>query len=566
MNMFSGFSGLKLRMGDFPWNKEGSNENLPPPDKAPKADNELLAYYKDALDFARSLKSEQVSEANWSKYRDAFRNQFENYNLTQNQVYANAKIIVPACTFEQPRVVLVPHNDHRMWFHAKTLEKMDNFFLDRVDARRICHQVSLDTFLFGRSFIKIGFGSEFFQDLSGEMQDEDNRLEYDDIIQPNMPWVMRVDPRDVWFVSQGSSFRSAELVFHRVYRPYIDILDDDRYDGPNLDDMPTPSDRHEPVELFEVYDKKRGFSAVFHEDHGEFVMKPYKYMWWPWDSMAWNEDGDNLWPCSDVDQIWSQQTELNRTREQIRRHSTQILAKIFFDKDRIDEDALAEFLKNEVGIAIPVAGDPGSIVKEFSTSIPGELFLFLDRVESDIRKTLGISANALGEYGPRSRTTALEVSVVNQGTTERLTYRKSEVSSLLTRLVRKINQIVFLAMADKEGGNQIVVESPTGEPVLVTYILDDLKEVDYDIEVNMEDKPSLTSAGEKAGNAQLMQLLAQMPGVNPLELKQLAVDTFGSGRRDVPYHNAPSPEQQQQAQEQNIQQQAAAQGIPAGGQ
>ena len=504
--------------------EQGIIKDLPDLGKEPRGNKELLAYYQEKLVYAKGLRDEEAHVEYWEKYRDGYRNKFPDIELSQNQVYANGKVIVPASSFNRPRVILVPHNDPRMWFHAKILERIDNFLLDRCKVRELSKELALDTYLYGRAFCKCGFDTEYFAGL--DTSDRYRHLEYNDFVQVGMPWALRVDPRDIWVVARTPKFAAAQLVFHRYTRSHEDVLQDKRYDGPHKDNIPAPTTRNAPVEIYEVHDKKRGLRAAFLLKHESFLKKPEEYGWWPYDSLAWNEDGDWFWPVSDVAQIWPQQLEMNRTREQIRRHSQSTIAKVFYDQTKIEATAMNDFLANKVALAIPVDGDPNTIVKQFNIATPPELYQFLGQCRADMRETLGISMNLQGEYAPKSRTTAFETGIVHEGAQTRLVDRKHEAAALLSRLVRRLNEIIFLEWRDQETANSVMVERPDGSPVMVNFILDDLRDVDYDIEVNIEDRPEKTAEQEKHESALMVQLLQQNPAANPLELKQLVLDMF----------------------------------------
>ena len=512
----------KLLPGIGPEEKEKlPEENLPEQGKEPFTDKEWLAYYRSLYREARDVKDEESKEEEWDEYLEAYQNIWKLPGVTVNQVYANAKVVVPSCRFRRPGVKLVPHTDPRLWFHAKVLERHTNLVMDLAGIGDVTGEIALDVYLKGRGFVKAGFSDEFTGDEAGGPVQKS----YSDFVQQGWPWIRRVDPRDVWVVG-GPRFGDVRYVFHKVRRPYQDVIEDEDYEPrvshKTLGLKPKEgASRWEDVELVEVWDKKRKQWAVFEEEWEKWVKKPFPFELWPWDSEAWNEDGEHFWARPDVAQFWPQQLEMNTLREQVRRHAQLIMVKILAKQGALSKEGIAAFLKDEFGIFVEVAGDPHTVLMNFTPEFPEVLLRVLSRVETDIRRILGINVNMLGEYMPKSRISATETAEVSQGTDVRLSDRREEMRKLIERVTRKLHRYMILGWGGDTGRHQILIPSPTGQPTLTDWSMEDMKDVAEDVDVQVVERGKMTEEQEDQEVMLMLQYLGQDPTANPQTLQAL---------------------------------------------
>jgi hypothetical protein len=501
---------------------------------------------------AKALKAESVSEDLWDVWLDAWRNKWDMPGTSVNEVFINGKVISSAVKFRKPRFVLTPHNDWQMWFHAKIAERALNFLADKLELGRLTEELCMQCYCCGRGFLKAGYAS-FWQQTKGGGKRVEKFAGYSMAL-PGMPWMASVDPRDVWLLG-GGRWEDVRFVFQRVCRPAEEVLGDKRYDSvvvkrklgrgkgkgkgywPSGDAVGGRQGGVEDwpmVEMVEVWDKYRGVYGVMlggdEQGVGGWLLKPRKWYWWPWISMAWNDFGVGLWPVSDVQQIWPQQLEINRVREQLRRHGLIALLKVLVQQDMISEDDLDAFFGNEVGVHVPVRGNPRDAVSFFSPPIPQELFQLLSEARLDIRRILGHNENVTGAYVAKARATATETQQVAGGTELRISDRRHAIRCVLRWAGQWLLNCVMDVWGDSVDGQRSMVRTPNGMPVSVRWSMADLGDVVEDLEFFVEDKAPLTSGDEKAKIAEAMNWAVQMQqagGGGGGDLKRLSGEYFG---------------------------------------
>lgn len=528
MELLTGNPGLLDRKSDF-------DEDLPQPGDEPTTQRELLAYYRSLYQRAQSIRDEQVKVQDWDEHLRAYRNHFTGTGTSINQVYSNGKVIVLSASYRNPRVIVTPFNDPRLWFHAKVRERLDNWTLDRLEVGALTKELNLDVFLYGRTFVKLGFSSEYAQTTGSARSTSE--FDYSDVVRGGEPWVKRVDPRNVWIIG-GPNWQDVRFVFHRFYRPLEDVLADPRYEHVDGIGPEAGADRWEDVELFEVWDKKRRTSAVFSDHANKFVRKPKRFLWWPWDSLDWNADGVNFWPASDVAQFWPQQIEMNRTREQLRRHGLIALVKFIVSRGVFSEDELDKFLSNIIGVVVEAkSSNLDQVIKMFATQIPQELFQLLSECRQDIKAILGHNENVMGAYTPKSRVTAAETREVGAGTDLRLSDRKLVTERFVQRVCKTLHVVTLLGWKDQSYGNTMIVKGPDDVRRVVTWSMEDLRDIIGAVEVEVEDRPTRTSFSEKSEMGELVAFLRSDPNVSPDAIAKIVQEYFG-GNKPVP---APQP-------------------------
>ena len=525
----------QLRAGIGDEGKVGDEADLPNYGEEPEGDEQFLSYYQEHLRKAKASKAEQINEEKWDEYARAMNNKYDLGGVTVNKVYSNGKVITTTAAFRRPKVLLVPFNDPRLWFHAKIRERLDNYLLDAMEVGRLTKKVATDLFLCGRFFVKAGFSTEW--DQGKKVGKKRAKLEMNSLINEGMPWAKRVNPRDVWVIG-GGDMEDVRFLFHQIYRPYEDLKADDRLDQDVIDELsPEKEDeRWDDVKLVEVWDRKRETWGIFKEDCKEgFVKKMVEWDWWPWISDTWNWDGEHFWASSDVDQFFPQQKETNRTREQLRRHSQIALLKIFVKKDALDPDAEAKFLSNSVGVLVKTKIPPAEAVKAMTVPIPPELFTMLDRCDRDIREILGHNLNVMGEYVGKSRVTAAETAEVGEGTDLRLSERRDVIAKMVEKLTKLLHTITVNGWKDSEAGSQqmVVMGPKAAQKYLVSWSMKDLEGMDEDFEVNVEDDPYDTKDKEKGELGEMIQLIMQGGGSIPSPLSKIVEEYFG-GVKSVP--------------------------------
>src|SRR5262249_16243925 len=144
--------------------------------------------------------------------------------------------------------------------------------------------------MFGTGFIRLGYGAQFTptpDDLDTSAPDTGGRktmkrVEYDDLIHPNMPWTLAAHPGSMILPTGCSSIHDARWVCHEFSRPVDDVKADPRLDEKVRNDIEQATGQTRliaqarqgqrqltGVVMWEIRDKKTGEVFVIspHVDH-----------------------------------------------------------------------------------------------------------------------------------------------------------------------------------------------------------------------------------------------------------------------------------------------------------
>jgi hypothetical protein len=503
-------------------------------------------------------RGEKSSYKSWAMYRRAYRSTFASNILPVNLVYATIKNIIPRIYFRNPHIA-VSAKLRGFEGNALVVSHIDNMLLNELNLRRTIKQLILDSFLCGYGVIKLGFSYQYGDSIVKEgdtFKVTGKKLEYDERVLPNFPWAKRLLPEHFITPYGTVELESAPWLGNIYWRPAEDVQQDPRFKHvkdlqPNAF-MEVSNDYGKKTEvpmikLFELIDRREGKIITLAEGAGDFLQKEdYSLPIMPYEILQFSESADEVWyPPSDVESFFPLQLDINEIETQVMHHR-RIASKRFLFKSgtfgKNPQTELEKLTSEEVGVGIEVEGSPREDIEEFELDIPPSLFKAKEEVRNDIREVVGMSQNQLGAFVGKTHIAEGEGARVQQSSDERMAERRDAVANFLTRIVEKLNKIIFTKW-DQQDVTPIV--GPDGVKYWVQYQGNQLAG-QYNVEITGEDIAPITSAYKLNELQGLIKILAQNPFVDQLELTRQLVSQirgFNGAKLIKPTQEQGSPQQ-----------------------
>lgn len=547
--------------------------------------------------FARSNK--------WPTYKRYYRHEFKAGTIPVNLVFSLLRSMVPQVYFKNPRVTITPRKPGlEAELNARIVQTIDNWLIQELMTKREMKKMISDSFLAGLGSGFIGYDSEYGFDPSKldpetgqftltQFNKRGWRTEYNASVSPGMPWFLRARPEDVVYPWGCESARNAEWVALRVFRPTQDLRADPKYTNTSglegsftiSRTAPEGGVRHDPMqgslsqgkgrlwtELWQIHDARTGKVLGLTMNHDKFLRKQTDEMQidgLPVETVAFNPDPDFIYGIPDARLIEPQLLELNEIRTQAMHHRRIDIVKFMYSAGAIDDTELQKLTSEKVmaGVKVNVEGDIGQKVINFNANVSGILQDLAGSGEiarGDTREMVGFSRIAQGEFQGKTHVSAAETKAVFQSLNIRLDERRDDMADLLTRIVRKFNQIIFKHWT-RERVSQIV--GPDGAKWWVKYTGKQIAD-EYDTLVSPEEGPTLDSstkfqqAREAASAwAELNQGAISQGMPIPMEIQRLLFSQFADTGLDIDRLIAQTNAVSQQAQ-QALGAQGQSQGAP----
>lgn len=507
--------------------------------------------WKDSIQAGIRYRETYGQSKRWSTYRNYGRGIFPGFNgsaegiLPYNITHEMKAALVPNVYFRNPYVSISPRFKPGFHINSKIVEAVDNWLIQEMDVKSAMKTAVIDCYYTDRGILKLGYDSFYngpaTKSVLGRMGDilstplaefgkkRGERVEYDVNVKMGMPWVNRIMP-DYFIVPFGTRrLENCEWVDHVVLRRTADVKNDKMYvntgnlEGTHLEMLNQNSDfasyltelgkDGDFVEIHEIRDYKRGEIKVFVPGHEGWIRKPEKDVMQiegiPYVDFTFNEDTEYYWGPSDVQLLEPQQLEINETKTQAMKHRRIALVKFIVEDQGMDDGEIDKMLSENVGPVVKVKGIPTQVVSLLQPHIPQDLTMWTEQIRSEVRALLGSSRQHMGE-APPGRRTKFEMQVVQGGRETRMDERRDIVATALSKVVRKINQIIFDRW-DKEQVAQVV--GYDGARYWVAYKGKDNK-AEYNVKVDVESMTPMTKRAKKQEIVEIIQMLGKNPRAN----------------------------------------------------
>lgn len=495
-----------------------------------------------------AFRKQAAFEGSWEMWRRMYRGEFDPGVLPVNVFFKMIRTLVPRVYFRNPSISITPSKPgDDQYLLAQVLERIDNKLIVKMKVKQTIKMMVQQAFLFGTGVGKLGYGAQFTMTpdvLDTEAPEgkgrHDFKVEYNDLVIPNMPWFLPVHTGNFIVPAGASDLHGARWVGHWLKRHVDDVKDDPRLSHTadinvsrgHTSEILNPDGRPREegmVDLIEIRDKKSG---------KVFVLAPYhnnKILYCEDDDMmsggrmpflplVFNADDQYFWGLPDAKILDPQQRELNENRTAMMKHRRLSLIRILVKRGNMTPDEAAKLVGEEVGPVLFTEDDVVNVRVMEMADIPAGLLKMDSLVEQDVQEILGLGSNQFGEYAPGSSDrSATEASIVNMATQIRMDERRDAVADLLVDLVDQIHPIIF----DRWSGDQVVdLVGPMGVRVWVKFRPDELKGSGYNVAIDPDSTLPETKAMKESKAMQVYSVLSKNPLIDPLKLTSYLLRAF----------------------------------------
>lgn len=508
-------------------------------------------YWIEAVAKGKTFRKVYAHEESWPTWRRWYRGEWRPDILPSNVYFKMMRTLIPRIYYRNPSVSITPSKPGiENMLLSKLLERADNKLIDVMGVKGQMKKAVQHGVMFGTGGLRLGFGAEHTptpDDISTAAPDAGNtrlkrNVEYNDLVHPNMPWILAAHPGQVVVPHGTVDIHSARWVCFEDVRTLNDIQSDSRFknadgimsgvtEGRLLARTQSLTDRNrDGVILWEIRDKKTGLVFVMAphavntktEDKVLFcgedeLQRAGRLNYYP---LIFNNDDEVFWGVSDSQILSPQQGEVNEIRTQLRNHRRVAIAKMMYSKGGVTPDELSKLIDGNSNGAIQV-NDINS-VKEMTHAGLAQIIQILEStggvLSQEIQELLGLGANQFGEYAPGSADrSATEANIVNSATQIRIDERRDACADLLTTVVSDMNHLI-IGHWDSE--MVLDVLGPEGVPIWIKFQPSLLRDAIYDVKIDPDTSLPLTKQLREAKATQFYDRAKLNPLLDAMKLTQ----------------------------------------------
>ena len=336
-----------------------------------------------------------------------------------NISFSTVATMVPYVTGSDPKFLVEPYSGDATIRNARAQGAWLNRFwrTQTAGARRGVKDAAHDSIIYGDGYGKVSY----------KITENSKGVEIATIE------VRAVDPWDIWLDPMSSGVHDARWVAQRSQYLLEELREDDtltnldaidfglavavdseeaarRYDvTPDTDD----EDATRWVEIIEFYDLRNRRLIVF-TPAGRLPLKVVDDLTCPIVPLENHWLPKQPYHMGDLEQIWSLQQELNKSRSQMLTHRRRNIAKYLVNDAAIDAEAERALLSEIVGDAVRIKGDRplSDIIQPVQLSpLLGDAYNVSDLITRDVFEITGINEYLRGAT-PQIRRTATEASII----------------------------------------------------------------------------------------------------------------------------------------------------------
>lgn len=499
----------------------------------------IAAWWREQVRNGIKYRKESAYEEKWSRWRNYYRNKYDsNTVLPVNVFFRMMRTIIPRIYFRNPSLsVQATKPGIEQQLFAQLIERIDNKLIRTMDVKNQMKKMIQYTWMFGTSAGKLGFGAQYTPtpDLNATESPDiigtnfKRRVEYNQLIQPNMPWFMAVHPGTLVVPAKLANWEATPWVATVIRRDLNDLKADPRYDNTNSlragIGMDTGKYNKDEIDLYEIRDMRTGRVIVVsaygedevlldEEDHLQNNNRPNIY------PLIFNPDDEIFWGIPDSCILEPQQLELNETRALQMKHRRISIIKMLYKRGSIEVAELDRLLNGDVGLGIPIEknGEMTDVSPIEIGHIPEGLIMGDQIIQQDIRDSMGFSRNQSGDYASQkshNAPTAYEAQVVQAASEIRVDERRDICADILVDVFEDTNVLIF----DEWEAEEIVqVMGPDSIPVWVKFKPVMLKGARYEIEIDPDSTVPETKDIRRQKATESYTILKENPLIDPMLL------------------------------------------------
>lgn len=537
-----------------------------------KLREDTVESWNTAIDDALEYRKKYGREAFWAQSEAFFyqAHSMQDKNLGPNLVFSTGDSLLSSLCVPNPFYLTKPSRMDLL-DASPVLESVLNSFMYALELKRPVELACLNGYLMGRGILKLGYDSEFGyspeNDLGqsagtilgmslSQFDKRGRRIEYNTLIEPGMPWVENVDPRDFLVPWGTKTLRSAPWAAHRIVRHIDDVKADPKYEN-KKDLVPTlsmadwvksyttvmkayrsgrvsewkkkdSSDKVEFVEIWEIHDVRTGRVLALAPGHNKFLRNEIDYLQedgLPFVSIGFVPSSRTFWTTPDAVYLQASQEEAIDIATVQRKQRRLGLLRFLVEEGSMEKDEEQKFFSGEIGVFAKYKQGTTNQQPVIPVSPPNnnqQLQLDMDAMRRDARETVGFSRNQMGEYEGTGRRTATEAGIVNQKGESRLDRRQDALAECYCDLGRKLSKIVFKFWKTPR---LVEIVGQDGAAQWTAFTGSQLRgEYQYRVGFSAEPIESKETRIQRAMT--LYQTLAADPTIDPLALRRMLVRAF----------------------------------------
>ncbi len=399
--------------------------------------------------------SQYANEVGWDSREDTTAD-LVNVNVS----FSTLATLVPFVSDQAPNFKVEPYSGDANMITARLLQAYLNRLWESDEMRGQVHMsnTTFDYAMYGDGFMFVGYKIEQILQYDG----------FGDVIEGKEKevarfFVERVSPWDVWIDPYSDGLHNARWVARRLLVPVKEILDSDRYrvldrdafqggfadvihdDATRISELNAPDERGF-VAIIEFYDMVDNYMLAWSAAQDSHPLRYIVSIQSPIVQMTNYRIPNSPYHMGELENIYSLQEELNKTRSQMITHRRRNVMKWMYRKQHLDADAVRAMQSSRVNDLIGVDGNqPFDLLVQ--PVVPQQLgedsYLTSELIRNDINELTGINEYLRGAPSGSPRT-ATEATIIEGSSTVRTRHKLNQVEEA----ARKVGQLLMDITAD----------------------------------------------------------------------------------------------------------------------
>lgn len=465
-------------------------------------------------------KFREKKEQGWRENIDAYKGLFYSGDSDIDRVtvpltFGTVRTMLPALYFRNPDIVIYPRNPDADEM-APIFEQVMNYYKRELKLKQAMKRSVLDA-IFSYGVVKVGHVTKL--DIVSKKKGE--KVVYNEFIQENSPFVVRISPFDFIWDFSAPLFRDSRWCAQRIIKPFLDVKDSKLYDTKDL--KPTrkldenrfgrakeADEEEEGVSvLWEIHDRKTDEIITIAEGHEKLLRKDKdtsSIQGFNFSVLTFNDVPDEAFPISDVAMVSDQNKELNWLRTFFLNHIKRNPTKWLYPKGALEDEDLDKLVDPE-DMSIVGVSDPSALVRRDPPPIPREIYEANEIIKEDVREGTGVSEYQRGAM-PETKRTLGEAEIIESHVRLRSGEKLDSVGEFATEIIEKLGQTI-LEFWDKDKTFKI-----TGEegPEWRTFTEEEIKR-EYGYEIIFGSTAPLDEARQRNDAVAVYKLFQNDPNV-----------------------------------------------------
>ena len=421
------------------------------------ADRKAAEKMRDELEIARTFR--QTREKIWRQSERQYAGKMWRSAdddptadlINVNVSFSTINTILPHLTGMSPEFMVEPFSGNATVKNAR----LQQAFLNRmwrkqsVGAQMALKAATWDYLVYGDGYLKTTW------------KIADRLVNIDETAEVVEMFVDRLSPWDVWTDPNATSLSSARWCAVRVWTTETEAREDDTLRipakfgfttiDPTKDDDQGISDgdrtyhatasANKWVVLYEFYDLIEKKLYVVPEEGDALPWKIVEGIELPISQIPNYTIPQSPYHMGDLEQIYSIQREIDKTRSQAITHRKRNVSKVFVRKDALSPEAENALTSSIVGEMVPIEGDVplGDLVQAMQLApLPAESYSLATQAQQDIYEITGVSDYQRGS-APQITRTATEAQIMQGSSNVKIDAKLNDVEEAL----RQVGQLIL---------------------------------------------------------------------------------------------------------------------------